>query len=32
MIASFAAYGQILGNGFINFDDNEYITEKVNIK
>jgi len=32
IVASFVAYGRILGNDFINFDDNVYITENNHIK
>ncbi|MGV8058038.1 MAG: tetratricopeptide repeat protein [Smithellaceae bacterium] len=32
LIASLIAFGQILGNNFINFDDNEYIIENNHIK
>ena len=32
IVASFIAYGRILGNGFINFDDHQYITENNHIK
>ncbi|MGA2782101.1 MAG: tetratricopeptide repeat protein [Smithella sp.] len=32
IVASFTAYGRILGNGFINFDDHQYITENNHIK
>ena len=32
IVASFIAYGQILGNGFVNFDDHSYITENSHIK
>jgi protein O-mannosyl-transferase len=32
MLASCAAFGRIAGNDFINFDDNEYITENNHIK
>jgi tetratricopeptide (TPR) repeat protein len=32
IVASFIAYGRILENGFINFDDNLYITENNHIK
>ena len=28
IIVSLIAFGRILSNGFINLDDNEYITEK----
>lgn len=31
-IASFAAFGRITGNDFINFDDNKYITENIHTK
>ena len=30
--ASFAAYGRILGNDFVNYDDNLYITENSHVK
>ena len=30
--ASLAAFGRIAGNDFINFDDNEYITENYHIQ
>ena len=32
IVASFIAYGRILGNGFINYDDIQYITENNHIK
>lgn len=32
VVASFIAYSQILGNGFINVDDNAYITENIHIQ
>ncbi len=32
IVASFIAYGRILGNGFINFDDDQCITENNHIK
>lgn len=32
IIASFMAYGRILDNGFINYDDNKYIIENNHIK
>ena len=32
IVASCAAFGRILGNDFINFDDNKYITENNHIK
>ena len=32
IVVSFIAYGRILGNGFINFDDIQYITENNHIK
>lgn len=32
MVASFIAFGRIIGNDFINFDDNVYITENNHIK
>lgn len=32
VITSFAAFGRIAGNDFINFDDNKYITENNNIQ
>jgi tetratricopeptide (TPR) repeat protein len=31
-VASFIAYGRILGNGFINFDDTAYITQNSHIQ
>ena len=32
VVASFVAFGRIAGNGFINFDDNGYITENYQIQ
>ena len=32
IVASFIAYGRILGNGFVNFDDGVYITENNHIQ
>ena len=32
IVASFVVYARILDNGFINFDDNEYITDNNHIK
>ena len=32
IVASFIAFGRIIGNDFINFDDNDYITENDHIK
>jgi len=32
IVVSFAAFGRIIGNDFINFDDNVYITENNHIK
>jgi tetratricopeptide (TPR) repeat protein len=32
IVASFIVYGRILGNGFINYDDIQYITENNHIK
>jgi len=32
IVASFIAFGRIIGNDFINFDDNDYITENNHIK
>ncbi len=32
IVASFAAFGRIVANDFINFDDNVYLTENSNIK
>jgi tetratricopeptide (TPR) repeat protein len=32
IVASFTAYGRILGNGFVSFDDHRYITENNHIK
>jgi len=32
IVASFAAFGRILDNGFVNFDDHRYITENSQIK
>jgi hypothetical protein len=32
IVTSFIAYGRILGNGFINFDDEVYLTKNLHIK
>jgi tetratricopeptide (TPR) repeat protein len=32
IVASLIAYGRILGNGFINFDDDVYLTENLHIR
>jgi tetratricopeptide (TPR) repeat protein len=32
IVASFVTYGRILGNGFVNFDDHNYITQNSHIK
>jgi len=32
IVASFIAYSRILGNGFVSFDDHQYITENKHIK
>lgn len=32
IVASFIAFGRILGNDFVNYDDNDYITENNHIK
>ena len=32
IVASFIAYGRILGNGFVNYDDIGYITDNNHIK